>query len=665
MSSHGPNSNVGLNLAGIVQSEDRSQSPLPNGPIPRIAPPPQDVNAHLNDHRRRLSVPQIGGSGLQSRRGTNTSQGVAKPSIPEIAVHALDGEVIARDFEFAIADDNASISSGRPSVRQAAGASTGRRSNNRRSRRNRSRASSTSRGSSPSPPTSVHAFSGQRRRDRSNTATTADGRPVIDTMLTRAAGSVEGLPRRRLTFSEGSVTGNNDDSSSTNSSVANDVCYPQSDHDEDEMEIDFEELEEFVAEAEGPISDHPGTAAVTPATIATDNVNAMPELGLPSPMIKPQDEDAFDELEKVKNMTARRMSVIDAEDTPRPFYTFFSTEAENVTHSKSLGGLLSDEQTFRDLFSVDNDDGSWWLDVVRPTEDEVTVLCKAFGVHPLTREDITTQESREKVELFRHYYFVAFRSFESDKTKKDEYLEPIHVYAVVFRQGILTFSHSSNSHSTNVLRRIGRLRDHMSISCDWICYAIIDDIVDCFMPAIHDVETEVDTIEDSVYTSRYEDARLVLGGIGDCRKKVMSLLRLLGGKSDVIKGFAKRCNEQFSIAPTGDVGLYLSDIQDHIITMRDNLSHSEQLLSRVHTNFLAQINVDNIEGGNKTNRMLGKVTLLATVLVPMNLVTGLFGMNVAVPGRSADSLAWFFGIVGFLILFVLVTLLAFKKMRLL
>jgi magnesium transporter len=40
----------------------------------------------------------------------------------------------------------------------------------------------------------------------------------------------------------------------------------------------------------------------------------------------------------------------------------------------------------------------------------------------------------------------------------------------------------------------------------------------------------------------------------------MTLLRLLGGKSDVVKGFAKRCNENFSVVLAGNVGIYLSDI---------------------------------------------------------------------------------------------------------
>jgi magnesium transporter len=294
-----------------------------------------------------------------------------------------------------------------------------------------------------------------------------------------------------------------------------------------------------------------------------------------------------------------------------------------------LGDLLADGESFHELFSTDGE-GCWWLDIVRPSEDEVTVLCKAFGVHPLTREDITTQESREKVELFRHYYFVAFRSFEMNKDD-EEYLEPLPIYAVVFRRGIMTFSHKSNHHAGNVLQRIGRLRDYMQITTDWIAYALIDDIVDSFMPVIREIDRETDTIEDSVFTSREQDARNILVSIGDCRRKAMALLRLLGGKSDVVKGFAKRCNEHYSVAPTGDVGMYLSDIQDHIVTMRDSLSHGEQLLSRVHSNYLAQINLEGIEGGNKTNRMLGKVTLIATILVPCNLITGLFGMNVDVP----------------------------------
>lgn len=83
----------------------------------------------------------------------------------------------------------------------------------------------------------------------------------------------------------------------------------------------------------------------------------------------------------------------------------------------------------------------------------------------------------------------------------------------------------------------------------------------------------------------------MLRRIGTCRKKVMGLLRLMGNKADVVKGLAKRCNENWRVAPTSDIvslffycpclvmdadhidsffpwqGLYLSDIQ---VCLSDN-----------------------------------------------------------------------------------------------
>jgi len=88
-----------------------------------------------------------------------------------------------------------------------------------------------------------------------------------------------------------------------------------------------------------------------------------------------------------------------------------------------------------------------------------------------------------------------------------------------------------------------------------------DDITDSFGPVIHDIEHETDAIEDAVFVARDEDFSVMLKQIGACRKKVMGLMRLLGGKADVIKGFAKKCNENYLVTPRGDIGLYLGDIQ--------------------------------------------------------------------------------------------------------
>lgn len=239
----------------------------------------------------------------------------------------------------------------------------------------------------------------------------------------------------------------------------------------------------------------------------------------------------------------------------------------------------------------------WWLDVLCPTEAEMKVISKAFGIHPLTAEDIMLEEAREKVELFRHYYFVNYRTFDQD-INSENYLEPVNMYVVVFREGVLSFHFSVTPHPANVRRRIRQLRDYLILSSDWISYALIDDITDVFQPLIQNIEDEVDEIDEAILrlhsvadkrlkeeqdANKSDDITTVadpssdmLRRVGDCRKRVMSLYRLLGNKADVIKGFAKRCNERWEVAPRSEIGLYLGDIQDHIVTMTSNLGHYEK-----------------------------------------------------------------------------------------
>ncbi|KAK5098744.1 CorA metal ion transporter [Lithohypha guttulata] len=351
---------------------------------------------------------------------------------------------------------------------------------------------------------------------------------------------------------------------------------------------------------------------------------------------------------------------------------------------------------------------TFWLDVMSPTDAEMSVLQKAFGLHPLTKEDILMQEAREKVELFKNYYFINYRTFEQD-TESEDYLEPVNVYIVVFRYGILTFHFGQIPHPANVRRRIRQLKDYLILSSDWVGYAMIDDITDAYVPMIHNIEVEVDDIDESVldYTpgafavnkdatgdeklkkennekngikddksstfsfslpfGKGEDKRDTSGydmlrRVGETRKKVMSLYRLLGTKADVIKGFAKRCNEQWDVAPKSEIGLYLGDIQDHILTMTSNLGHYETLLSRAHSNYLAQVSIRMNERSEQTGDVLSKLTVFGTIVLPMNIICGMWGMNVKVPGQDVDSLWWFWGITGFLFVFALGCYLLCKKL---
>ena len=627
--------------------------------------------SELDDHRtpRAVQLAANMGTDTWSQPGSTLSprhEGIARVETVATIVELPETAPRSRDFETAIIDDDKSVTDEQMAMQ------TPNRKFSRRIRENvgqiigRSRASSSS--SSESSPNSVDAFAGPRIQERRGTFSsqgpsdfgglqrTASGatrgqRPIIDTASVR-------LP----------------DHVTINARPEEDVCFPVTEEPTKSFTIDYEEIEEFVALSN---RGRPHIPTRQRHSFSSQD-KRRPAIGKPIPINSPPEEsnnfvDKIDSTSLCKVQSgsshpANEKQGIPSTDRGIGFdgpnrFSFFSSKMPQTIHAPEIGDLIVPGETFRDLFELPNENGAWWLDVLNPTEEELEMIQKAFGIHRLTAEDIEAQEIREKVELFHKYYFVSFRSFFPIEDHED-YLEPLSMYMVVFREGILTFTYKQSPHAAEVRKRIGKLRNYINLTADWICYALVDNIVDSFAPVINTLEIEADTIEDSVYVAREEDLSQLLRRIGECRKKVMTLLRLLGGKADVIKGFAKRCNEQFGVAPRGEIGLYLGDIQDHVITMMSNLAHFEKMLSRTHSNYFAQLSVDNLRQANRANEVLSKITLIASILVPLNLVCGLFGMNVAVPGGVAQGdTKDFYIICGCLGGFVVISLIAAKRAR--
>ncbi|KAI9475412.1 MAG: hypothetical protein EXX96DRAFT_485598 [Benjaminiella poitrasii] len=63
---------------------------------------------------------------------------------------------------------------------------------------------------------------------------------------------------------------------------------------------------------------------------------------------------------------------------------------------------------------------------------------------------------------------------------------------------------------------------------------------------------------------------------------------------------------------------------------------------------------------NEINDVLSKLTALGSILVPMNLVTGAWGMNVQVPGQYQEDLTWFGGIITTILIFCVISTLLMR-----
>ncbi|KAI9026511.1 hypothetical protein CLU79DRAFT_742038 [Phycomyces nitens] len=354
--------------------------------------------------------------------------------------------------------------------------------------------------------------------------------------------------------------------------------------------------------------------------------------------------------------------------------------------TQRIQNLLTEEG--RSLIDYTLKSTGWWFDALSPTDEEMRVLSKTFHIHPLTAEDIQAEEPREKVELFPNYTFVCFRSFDIDPYS--ELILPYNFYILIFKEGLLTFHYKQSPHPEKVRQRIDNLKEHMVITPDWNSYALIDSITDSFAPTINQVEVEAISIDELSLVLRRSEQSDMLKRISRCRRRSTQLSRLLSSKLDVLKSLMKRyedktrdnlffqpnmlTGDQEPSNPANDLAekrsftevlLYLGDIQDHIVTMAQNVNHYDRSLYRAHTNYLAQVNLELTETYAKTNGVMNRLTFLATVFVPLTLVGGLWGMNVKVPGSDYVDLNYFYWILGGMALYCVVSVFLGKQAHIL
>ncbi|KAJ2840312.1 CorA metal ion transporter [Coemansia sp. 'formosensis'] len=358
--------------------------------------------------------------------------------------------------------------------------------------------------------------------------------------------------------------------------------------------------------------------------------------------------------------------------------------------------------------------GSFWLDSADATAAEMASLARVFGIHPLTVEDIAADEdARDKCESFAGYHLLIYRTVADTAHSVYEFnrsadgLATAAFSLVLKPRCVLTFHRARLPHTADVVARLSALPP-ASMTAAYMAYAIVDDITDALVPEMRAIELEVDAVDELVLILSTNEQADMLRRIGAARRNILTLWRLLQGKPDVIRAFSKIMERQAacdapapdfadvgraSAAPSvagvrrkdapwlgkglpqsarpstvdlvaaaggplgavaaDEVAHYLSDVYDHVVALLAAASHCDMVLSRAHSNYLARISLELGESTVETNLFASRWTVIGAILVPLNVVTGLWGMNVKVPGGEREDLRDFFLILSGCVAFVL------------
>ncbi|MCC6318463.1 MAG: magnesium transporter CorA family protein [Gemmatimonadaceae bacterium] len=278
-------------------------------------------------------------------------------------------------------------------------------------------------------------------------------------------------------------------------------------------------------------------------------------------------------------------------------------------------GQLQRDLSIRDLAAAyRNPHGTLWVHIDIGSRQQVALLEKVFGFHPLPIEDVLNPLSRPKVDPYDTFLFVTLRAVRFHDATDDPYdLETTNLYFFIGANFLVTAQAGPSPPVDQVAELSLRTADLVARGPARLAHQIMDVAVDAFFPILERVDEFLDSLEERVFASFDEDA---LRDIFAVKRMVLSLRRYLAPQREIFNVLSNRP----STLLTPDLQLYFRDIYDHMLRINDSMDTYRDLLSSTMESYLSQVS-------NRLNLVTKGLSVIATLSVPFVVVSGMWGMN--------------------------------------
>ncbi|HWO93185.1 MAG TPA: magnesium/cobalt transporter CorA, partial [Dehalococcoidia bacterium] len=250
-----------------------------------------------------------------------------------------------------------------------------------------------------------------------------------------------------------------------------------------------------------------------------------------------------------------------------------------------------------------------WLDVENPTAEEMDIIARRFGFHPLSVEDaLDPRNQRPKLDQYDTYRFLVFYGFSG----ADE-LDAQEINIFWASDYVVTVRHGPVESIAEARRRWSaheRGRDRTSSD---LLHVILDTAVDSVLPLVDDIAEQVEELEDQVFAR--PRAEIATRG-QQIRRRLLGLRRVLGPERDVIVALRR----DPLVEEQEETIRYFDDVFDHVSRAADAVDLERDMVTSVMETYLTAVS-------NNLNEVMKTLTIAATILMTMSLVTGIYGMN--------------------------------------
>ncbi len=285
----------------------------------------------------------------------------------------------------------------------------------------------------------------------------------------------------------------------------------------------------------------------------------------------------------------------------------------------SNNGLFYSVGTLEEAIDLSKEGGFIWLNYYKPLKEDLSHLAERIGIHPLSVEDCFDMRQVPKIEYFPDNTFIIFNAF--SYSEKELFVDEIDLF--LGKNYLITVS-GFNSGSRKPIDNIPLILENgqtkVKAGPDYIMHRVLDYLVDQKYKAFDDMEDELEDAEELLLENveKFQPMQLI-----NLRKNLLALRKSLFHEREIL---VKICRMDCPFISEKAI-VHFRDIYDHLakfFELTETYREIETSLMELYTSLLNNLMT---KMSNKTNSSVRRLTLIATIFMPLTLLASIGGMS--------------------------------------
>jgi magnesium transporter len=252
-----------------------------------------------------------------------------------------------------------------------------------------------------------------------------------------------------------------------------------------------------------------------------------------------------------------------------------------------------------------------WVDIEQPSASDNLILKDVFNFHPLAIEDCVNITHYPKVDIYEDYLFLIVHAF--DFTSQEKEIATLELNLFFSTHFLVTYHVRPVKSVVETKERCTQKPEAiMGRGADVLVYTMLDALVDNFIPFLNALDQRIDGLEEEIF----ENSNSVLSKIITIRNDIIKLRKVIRPQRNTIHQLTR---EGIPFVEKDNL-IYFRDVYDQLYRISEQSDGYRDMVSGVldtHLSFTS----------NKMNQIMKTLTIVMTIMLPLTLITGIYGMN--------------------------------------